>query len=101
MKKSLETALKDARKRRGWSIYQAANRLGFSSTNMLRTLEGLNPDREPGGESCRLSTVLRIIEIYWPDVELEDFCEYESLFKITAKDPTSLRVLKGFYDKTG
>jgi hypothetical protein len=90
----LSAALTRARKRRGWSPYKAANRIGFPSTNTLRTLEGRNPDRNPGGADCKLSTVLDIIEVYWPDVTLEDFAGRKLLFKLVPKNVPSDRVLK-------
>jgi hypothetical protein len=100
-KNQLPSALKRAREMRGWSIYEASQRLGFSSTNALRTLEGLNPDRDPGGPNCKLKTVLDIIRVYWPDVDLQDFMDEPILVKATARDPKSLRRLKGFLAKTG
>ncbi len=97
----LATALIDARERRGWSIHGASQRMGLSSHTLLRTLEGLNPDRDPGGEDCKLSTVLTVIETYWPDVTLDDFADRSLLFKVVSKNPRALRRLKGYLSATG
>ena len=97
----LPAAMKVARHKRGWSIHEAANRMGFSSHNVLRTLEGLNPDREPGGADCKLSTVLTVIRVYWPDVTLDDFADEALLFKVVPKDAKANRRLKGYLKKTG
>jgi hypothetical protein len=75
--------------------------MGFSSHNVLRTLEGLNPDRAPGGSDCKLSTVLTVIRVYWPDITLDDFVDDVLLFKVVAKGPKCTRRLKGYLQKTG
>lgn len=75
--------------------------MGLSSTNLLRTLEGLNPDRAPGGADCKLSTVLAVIQTYWPDVTLDDFADRDLLFKLVPTDAKSHRRLKGYLRKTG
>lgn len=100
-RETLSEALIRARRLRGWSIHGAANRMGFSSHNVLRTLEGLNPDRQPGGPSCQLQTVLTIIRTYWPDVTLDHFAEEDLLFKLVPKDPKANRRLKGYLAATG
>lgn len=97
----LATSLISARARRGWSIHQAANRIGFASHNTLRTLEGLNPDRSTHGLDCKLDTVLKIVAAYWPDVTLEDFVEEESLLKFVPKNVKANRRLKGYLAATG
>jgi hypothetical protein len=97
----LAKALIRARDKRGWSIKLAANRIGFNSTNTLRTLEGLNPDRNTHGLDCKLDTVLKVIETYWPDVTLEDFAEKELLTRVVAKDAKSNRRLNGYLAATG
>ncbi len=97
----LPTALIRAREKRGWTIHEAEKRIGLSSHNMLRTLEGINPDREPGGAACKLATVLKIIRTYWPDVTLDDFSDDELLFKLVAKDVKARRRLKGYSPATG
>ena len=97
----LSKALAAARKKRGWSIHQAANRIGFPSTNTLRTLEGLNPDRNTDGLDCKLGTVLMVVTAYWPDVTLEDFVEHATPLKFVAKDAKAARRLKGYLASTG
>ncbi len=97
----LPTALIRAREKRSWTIHQAEKRIGLSSHNILRTLEGINPDRQPGGADCKLATVLKIIEAYWPDVTLDDFVDDELLFKLVAKDVKASRRLKGYLSATG
>ena len=67
----------------------------------LRTLEGMNPDRDTRGIDCRLKTVVEIIRVYWPDVTLDDFSETPLHFKLVAKNATSDRKLKGFMKATG
>jgi hypothetical protein len=67
----------------------------------LRTLEGQNPDREPGLDNCRLKTVLEIIRVYWPDITLEDFANRELLIRAVPKDAKAERRLKGYLAKTG
>jgi len=67
----------------------------------LRTLEGLNPDRDTKGIDCKLKTVLEIIRVYWPDVTLDDFVDSDLLFKFTPKNTASERKLKGYMSATG
>jgi hypothetical protein len=98
-KNRLSRALVRARKKRGWSTYQASNRMHCVLPNTLRTLEGLNPDREPAGEDCKLKTVLDIVECYWPDVTLEDFAGRALLFDVEARDDFAFERLK--YSNTG
>jgi hypothetical protein len=97
----LATKLRNARLVRGWSIHGASERMGLSSHTLLRTLEGLNPEREPGGPDCKLSTVLTLVRAYWPDVTLDDFAGEELLFKLVPKDAKSNRRLKGYLSATG
>lgn len=97
----LHTKLRAARELRGWSILDASKRIGFASHNSLRTLEGLNPDRDPNGGNCSLTTVLEIIRVYWPDVTLEDFTKTTLLFKIVPKNMKDFRKLKGHLAATG
>lgn len=100
-KRSLPEKLKTAREMRGWSIHGASERMGLSSHTLLRTLEGLNPERDPGGPDCKLSTVLTVVRTYWPDVTLDDFAGEELLFKLVAKDSKTNRRLKGYLAATG
>jgi hypothetical protein len=97
----LAKALLLARDKRGWTIHQAANRIGFPSHNTLRTLEGLNPDRSTHGLDCKLDTVLKIVSAYWPDVTLEDFVEERCVLKFVPKDAKAQRKLKGYLAATG
>lgn len=97
----LATALIAAREKRGWSIYQASERMPRVYRNTLRSLEGGNPDRDTAGLDCRLHTVLEIIRVYWPDVTLEDFAECEQLVRLVPKDVKAERKLKGFIAATG
>lgn len=83
----LSKALIRARKKRGWSTYQAANKMHSVLPNTLRTLEGLNPDREPAGDECKLKTVLDILETYWPDVSFDDFAGRQLIFTCVPRFP--------------
>lgn len=99
MKLSLK--LRAARELRKLSIWQASQKMDGVHPNTLRTLEGKNPDREPGGDECKLKTVLEIVRLYWPDVTLDDFAQRELLFKLVPKNATAVRRLKGYLSKTG
>lgn len=90
----LATAMRRARTKRKWSLSRAARELEVASHHAVRTLEGTNPDRDPGGINCKLGTVLRIIEVYWPDVGLEDFAGRRILFNIVPKNVPAERFLK-------
>jgi hypothetical protein len=98
---TLAKKLKAARTSRGWSIHGASERMGLSSHTHLRTLEGINPERDPGGPDCRLSTVLKIVTIYWPDVTLDDFVGHPLPFKLVPTNPQASRRLKGYLRDTG
>jgi len=98
---TLPKILRKARAMRGWSIHQASNRMLDVLPNTLRTLEGLNPDRNPACAECKLKTVLEIIRVYWPDVTLEDFAQRELLIKVVPKNAKANRRLKGFLADTG
>jgi hypothetical protein len=97
----LAKALVAAREDRKWSLHEAANKIGLGATNTLRTLEGLNPDRNTHGRDCKLDTVLKVIRAYWPDVTLEDFAEEELLMRVVPKDAKANRRLKGYIAATG
>jgi hypothetical protein len=90
-----------AREKRRLSIWQASQRMNGVYPNTLRTLEGLNPDRDPAGERCELKTVMEIIRVYWPDVTLEDFTGSPLQMRLVPKDAKSERLLKGYLAKTG
>jgi hypothetical protein len=97
----LAMSLTAAREKRGWSIYQASNRMIGVFPNTLRSLEGLNPDRNPAGLDCKLRTVLEIIRVYWPHVTLEHFTECDQLLRLVPKNAKADRKLKGFLKATG
>ena len=97
----LANALVRAREKRRLSIWQASQKMDGVYPNTLRTLEGLNPDREPAGDECKLKTVLEVIRLYWPDVTLEDFADRDLLIRVVPKDAKAERRLKGYLAKTG
>ena len=64
----------EARERAGLTIAQAAERMPSLSPQGLRHLEGRTAGREaPDGRDLRLCTVLDVIRVYWPELNLEDF----------------------------
>jgi transcriptional regulator with XRE-family HTH domain len=69
--KTLAEKLTEARERRGWSQNRAAEELGLSR-NVLTALEGTNPERNPSPGDIRLTTAVRILKGYWPEITLED-----------------------------
>lgn len=97
----LATVLVRAREKRNLSIWQASQKMEGVFPGTLRTLEGLNPDRDPAGDDCKLKTVLEIVRLYWPDVTLEDFTGCELLIRVVPKNAKSERRLKGYLSKTG
>lgn len=97
----LPTTLIRARERRGWSIYQATQHMVDVYPNTLRTLEGLNPDRDPGGPDCKLRTVLEIVRVYWPDVQLDDFAGADCLFMAAPRNSRAMRRLTADLRETG
>ena len=85
----------EAREARGWSFTAAANRMNGVSEQQLRNLEGIGATRETDPGHIRVTTALEIVRLYWPEVDLVDFCESTDLVA-RAKDPTALRRLKGY-----
>jgi transcriptional regulator with XRE-family HTH domain len=86
--------MRRARAKRKWSLSEAARQLGVSSHHAVRTLEGSNPDRAPGGLDCKLGTVLQIIAVYWPDVDVDDFAGRRMPFEIVPRDSYVLNIPK-------
>lgn len=101
MSNTLSEKLIAVRRARGLSIWQASQKMDGVFPATLRTLEGRNPDREPGGDECKLKTVLEVVRFYWPDVTLEDFAGRELLMRLVPKDAKAERRLKGYLAKTG
>ncbi len=70
---TLGQKLQEARERWGWSIHRTAQEMGIPR-QVLWTLEGNNKDKEPpSGGDMQLKTVLRILRVAYPDVQLTDF----------------------------
>lgn len=74
----LEEKLIAERKKRGLTLYRAAQDMGIERM-LLVTLEGANPRRKPGGSNVRLRTAIKAIEYYWPVITLADFGIGENL----------------------
>lgn len=60
------------RKRRRLGTWQAAKLLGLNP-NVLRTLEGSNPDRKPSPRAVKMVTAVSIMAGYWPAFGFQDF----------------------------
>jgi hypothetical protein len=64
-----------AREARGWSAHEAAGRMNGVHAHTLRTLEGRNTKRDPVTANLRLGTVLELVRVYYPALNLADFAE--------------------------
>lgn len=82
--------IQDAREKRGWTVYAAAERMLGVSHQSLRNLEA-----SPAlGDECKVRTMLEIIRVYWPDVTLADFLTRpECSFKLIPADKKARRQL--------
>lgn len=60
------------RRRRRLGPYQAAKLLGLNP-NVLRTLEGSNPDRTPAPRDVKMVTAAKVMTGYWPAFGFQDF----------------------------
>jgi hypothetical protein len=89
------TALVKAREKRGWSRYQASQRCGINA-NVIRTLEGANPDRAPNPQKTELRIVMALILLYWPDVSLADFMGRRGMLRLAPDSTKARRDLKGY-----
>ena len=85
--------LRAARERRGWGISQAASTLGIAEQS-LRNLEGGSTATRPGDPAgLTTATLIKLIEGYWPDLQLSDVAP-ETLLKFSARDRAALRRLQ-------
>jgi len=79
-----ENAFQRARVRRSWTYYRAAQHMEGVSDQSLKNIERGQTD--PG--EIKIRTALAIIQAYWPDVTLQDFCPGVPL-KLVPKDRVS------------
>lgn len=57
-----------AREKRGWTVYEACRRGGIGRQCLVNLEEGPTKPQD-----VKAGTMLRLLELYWPDVSLEDF----------------------------
>ncbi len=65
--------------------------IGQQSLANLERAPGANRPDKP--ENCKLGTILRICELYWPVLNLEDLVP-DSPFKLVPRDPAIARALR-------
>ena len=82
--RSMSKAFKKARKRRKWTYDRAAQHMDGVSDQSLKNIE--KGDTDPG--EVKIRTALAIVQAYWPDVTLQDFCPKVPL-KLVPKDRVS------------
>jgi hypothetical protein len=79
------------------SHHRAAESIGVSE-QQLRNLTGQGATRSTQGENIRLGTALAVLRGLWPALRLDDLVD-AGPFKITARNATALRELKGYAAK--
>ena len=79
-----------ARRKRGWSLYEAARRAAIGHQQIVNLEDGVS---EPGDVKAR--TLFALVRLYWPDVKLSDLCPGEDLELVPASRDALLRMLVG------
>lgn len=64
--------LTEAREKRGWTFHRAAQEMRGVTEQQLRNLEGIGAQRVTDPLNARLGTVIEILRVYHPDVDLDD-----------------------------
>lgn len=77
----LAKKLIEAREKRGWTIYAAAQNARSVKRETLTRLE----QGKSRPENIPVINVIDIIDIYWPDIQLRDFIWDDSLKRYNAK----------------
>lgn len=86
----------EAREKRGWTFHRAAQHMRGVNEQQLRNIEGIGAARPTDPLDCRLRTILEIIRVYWPDVQLNDIVGEETLLRFAASDAPSRKRLRGY-----
>jgi len=92
--RKLSDRLIEARKKRGWSVEEAAKRANMHHY-ALRNLEGAIPGRvPPRGGDIKVWTMLELTRIYWPDLQVDDWVDRRTLLRFTPRDSSAKETLK-------
>ena len=82
----------EARDKRGWTTYEAAQRMLEVSESSLTNLEE-HPEIAP---RIMLKTALEVIRLYWPDVQLSDLLHKKRyVLKVLPRDKEAEKLLRG------
>lgn len=76
----------EAREKRGWTFHRAAQHMRGVSEQQLRNIEGIGAARPTDPLDCKLRTILEILRVYWPDVQLNDLVGEDTLLRVTPSD---------------
>ena len=88
--------IRAAMERRGWTYYRLAQEAGIWPTVTKNILEIEDSgDKERMGR-VQVSTVLRVVEVLWPDVQLFDLLsENDCAFSVVPRNDYQRRKLEG------
>ena len=78
---SLGEKVRQARERKGWSVYAACEKMPSVGRESLARIESGRTDPT----RLQFQTALELIELFWPELDIEDFADEEPLSRFTLK----------------
>lgn len=90
METELHEKLIKARIRRGWSVREAARRSDIVHQQTLANLEYKSTE----AVNCRLIVALTLVELYWPDLSLDDFAMIRTRFRLVPKSKKDDEIMR-------